>query len=722
MTAPTTPPSEALDLTLHIGSGKTGTSSIQHFMHRNRDRLAELGHLYPESPGQTRHTRLGLFIKPDALLAKTPSWRRQGFASPDEFRDAFRDSLFAEINAAGLSRVVLSDEALYGSPNDALRRLRSFTDDIAGRVRVVVYLRRQDDHLISRYQQVVKIGDVRPLAEWARQDFGQTYDYRSRLDTWQRLLEPTELVVRRFERDSFVDGSLYQDFLDAVGIDVRADDLQQVTNRNESLDAEAVEFLRLLNVYRVENEGAEPRQIDNRKLVPRLSKESRGPTLTLPESVLDDYNEAWEESNRAVARDFLGDEGGQLFRTPRKTDNTTTEQRVDPARLDEFVTLLELPEKWRDPLRRLAEEAKGPKSRRTPPLSKPVDLVLHIGTGKTGTSSVQFFLRDNRERLRELGHLYPKSPGGARHGRLSLFIKSDEELLMAPNWYRQKQSNPAAFRKAFRHQLFAEIERSGVSRVILSDEGLYSCSDPALQRLRGFTDRIAHHLRLVVYLRRQDDQMVSRYQQMVKTGEVRRLAEWAQQDMAGTYDYHTRLRTFSELLEPAEFVVRRFEPDRFVDGSLHQDFLDAIGIDARADELQQVPNRNESLDAESVEFLRLVNLYRVEHEAATAGVIDNRKLVLQLAEASTGAVVTLPDRTLDEFMARWTESNQAVAREFLGDETGELFRMPRRSGNTTTEQRFDPDRLDHFVTRFEIPEPWRAPLRRLAEREASAGR
>jgi hypothetical protein len=354
-----------------------------------------------------------------------------------------------------------------------------------------------------------------------------------------------------------------------------------------------------------------------------------------------------------------------------------------------------------------------------PPLGRPLDLVVHIGTGKTGTSSLQFFMRDNRQRLLELGHLYPRSPGGARHGRLSLFVKSDEEVLSAPNWARQKESDPAAFRRAFRRRLFSEIEESGASHVILSDEVLYGCSDPALQRLRGFTDRIARSLRLVVYLRRQDDQMVSRYQQMVKTGEVRRLTEWAQQDMSRIYDYHARLRTWATLLEPTQFVVRRFERDRFVDGSLHQDFLDAVGVDVRVDELEQVPDRNESLDSECVEFLRLVNLHRVENEAATVGVIDNRQLVRQLAEASTGTVLTLPDRVLDDFMSRWTEPNRAVAQEFLGDETGELFRMPRRSGNTTTDQRFDPGRLDDFVTRFELPEHWRVPLRRLAEREAS---
>ena len=351
-------------------------------------------------------------------------------------------------------------------------------------------------------------------------------------------------------------------------------------------------------------------------------------------------------------------------------------------------------------------------------LIRPVDLVLHIGTGKTGTTSVQFFCLENRDRLLELGHLYPQSPGGARHGKLSLFVKTDEELLSAPNWYRQKQSDPARFRKTFRRRLFEEIERAGVSRVLMSDEVLYGCSDTALLRLRKFTDRIAESLRLVVYLRRQDEQMVSRYQQMVKTGEVRRLDDWAQQDMSTVYDYFGRLRTWQTLVEPTAFVVRRFERDRFAAGSLHQDFLEAVGVDVSAEELKQVPDRNESLDAESVEFLRLVNLHRVANDAATVGVIDNRALVRRLATVATGPVVTLPDSVLDEFMMRWEESNRSVAREFLGDETGQLFRTPRKTVAATTEQRLDPARLDHFFEVSQLSEEAHAPLRKIAEREA----
>lgn len=361
MPAPIAPPSTPLDLVLHIGSGKTGTSSIQGFLHHNRDRLADLGHLYPRAPGATRHIRLGLSIQPDDSLEDRIAWHRQGASSPEAFRKSFRRELMREIQESGLARVLFSDEALYGSPKEALRRLREFVDRIAGSLRLVVYLRRQDDHLVSRYQQVVKVGETKRLTEWAGDPgHSDTYDYYLRLSTWERLLEPDEFLVRRFEPDSFVEGSLLQDFLVAVGVEARADEMAQSPRRNPSLDAESVEFLRLFNLYRVENEGARVGLIHNRALVKRLAERSAGPVPTLPAPFLDQFMAQWGEANRAVARRYLRDDAGELFLMPRKTDNTTTEQHLDPDRLDHFLTLLELPEEVHAPLREVVErEAKS---------------------------------------------------------------------------------------------------------------------------------------------------------------------------------------------------------------------------------------------------------------------------------------------------------------------------------------------------------------------------
>ena len=356
MPSPTRSSSRPSDLVLHIGSGKTGTTSIQEFLHRNRPRLADLGVLYPRTPGRRRHLRLSMFVQDDEALDRIPHWHRQRFTSPTEFRKAFRRRLSREIDRSGLSRVLLSDEGLYGSRDQSLRELHRLLDPIAGSLRVVVYLRRQDDHMVSRYQQVVKAGETRRLEVRTRElDLSKTYDYYARLRKWERLVGPTELVVRRFERASFVEGSLFQDFFEAAGIDARADDLDDVETQNESLDAEAVEFLRLYNLYRLEHAGGRGGLIHNRSLVTRLAQHATGPTLTMPDSFLDEFMANWEESNQRVAREILGEESGELFRTPRKSRNTTTVQQLDPARLDHFINLLELPEHVHEPLRRLVE-------------------------------------------------------------------------------------------------------------------------------------------------------------------------------------------------------------------------------------------------------------------------------------------------------------------------------------------------------------------------------
>ena len=84
-----------------------------------------------------------------------------------------------------------------------------------------------------------------------------------------------------------------------------------------------------------------------------------------------------------------------------------------------------------------------------------MDLTVHIGTGRAGSTSIQFFLRDNRERLGELGILFPQSPGQARHTHLGLFAKPKAELEAAPEWSRQRRDDPASFRKAFKRRLLS---------------------------------------------------------------------------------------------------------------------------------------------------------------------------------------------------------------------------------------------------------------------------
>jgi hypothetical protein len=342
---------------LHIGMGKTGTTSLQAWLHRNRQRLADQGVLYPASPGERRHVRLGLAMQnPDREPGTSFDWRRQPVATPRELRPLLEHELFAELRGAPVP-VLFSDEALFTASDAGLRYLRSLLDRIAASVRVVAYLRRQDDHVCSRYQQTIKLGgEVRRMSEWlGGHNFSRKYDYHARLRGWQTLISPASLVVRVFEKGHLAEGSLHRDFIEATGLGIDPEGLDPVPDRNQSLDAETVEFMRLFNRLRQDRPGKIPGLPPHPRMVQRLLSASGGPVLTLPDDTRERFLAQYQECNRAVARDFVPDAPETLFSPDRTSRNTTSAQGLDPARLDHFLEVAQLPARLHAPLREIAE-------------------------------------------------------------------------------------------------------------------------------------------------------------------------------------------------------------------------------------------------------------------------------------------------------------------------------------------------------------------------------
>lgn len=353
-----------------------------------------------------------------------------------------------------------------------------------------------------------------------------------------------------------------------------------------------------------------------------------------------------------------------------------------------------------------------------PPTRDKPDVVLHVGTGKTGTTSIQNLLRLNRDVLGERGILYPRSPGRGRHVKLGLSFRSDDEYESMPAWHQMRARSPERFRRRFHRRLLDELEKVGPRRVVFSDEALYTLPVDGLLRLRTFLAEHFGATHVIVYLRRQDDHLVSYYQQQVKVGETRRLAEFAE-DPGYPYDYDQRLGELRAALEPTSMTVRLFERGRFVGGRLEDDFLRAAGIDGRGLEHADAV-RNRSLDAASVEFLRLYNLHQVAHSEDTVGVIDHRDLVRRLSADATGAQLTLPDAVLERFMAAWEASNRSVADWCLGGT--ELFAEPRRRSSVTEIQELEASELERMMATADLPADVRDRMRRLADRESSGRR
>lgn len=209
---------------LHIGASKAGSSSIQHFLRRNRFNFAKLGHVVPDT-----QLSVGGPVSGDQVFALEALAKRGDAAA---FRDRI-DAIFDQSDVDAHT-ILISAENLSNAGNSAL--IAGLADGYD--LRIVMYLRRQDDLLTSAWQQwASKI--ERDFNAWlilALQQFGH----------WDRILAEWEahagreaMVVRVFDRAGFANGNVVEDFIDAIGLGEQAStfDLAQADSNPSVSDA-----------------------------------------------------------------------------------------------------------------------------------------------------------------------------------------------------------------------------------------------------------------------------------------------------------------------------------------------------------------------------------------------------------------------------------------------------------------------------------------------------
>lgn len=124
-------------------------------------------------------------------------------------------------------------------------------------------------------------------------------------------------------------------------------------------------------------------------------------------------------------------------------------------------------------------------------------IYVHAGMSKTGTTSIQKMLSNSEQLLNKHRILFATSArkNGIGHHSLAAFLKQG------------KDSDEA-------NKLQSEINNSDHDIVIVSSELLERMSVQKWQSLKVFF--APHHVKIIYYLRRQDDAIVSMYSELVK--------------------------------------------------------------------------------------------------------------------------------------------------------------------------------------------------------------
>ena len=308
-------------------------------------------------------------------------------------------------------------------------------------------------------------------------------------------------------------------------------------------------------------------------------------------------------------------------------------------------------------------------------------LYLHIGTPKTGTSAIQKFLPLNKELLEEQGYCYPdfgyRFPGIGvnRNAHFMVYHK-----MCGPE-------EEAEIRKSEDERFYEGLDKikelaNTYPNIILSDENIWNGYWKRKNFWSVLKDALTERgidLKVIVYLRRQDQLIESYWSQQVRETMQKSFQDYVNSDSYNYFklDYYNQLEKIAAVVGKENIIVRVYEKQQYEGNgnTLISDFLKVLGLelDDRYESADIVANT--SLHGSYLEVKRILNkmdCFRSKMNWAVK--------YLRTAQSETEnkfGVIKTKYFTYEQqkaFLGKYNEGNTAVAREYMNREDGVLFR------------------------------------------------
>lgn len=237
--------------------------------------------------------------------------------------------------------------------------------------------------------------------------------------------------------------------------------------------------------------------------------------------------------------------------------------------------------------------------------------ILHIGAEKTGTTTIQGFLKINRDQLPGLGYAYLHTPGDKSQTSIAAYSVADDRVDFVRGELDIPIESPVAqFRETLRSDLKAEIDAlpATVHSIIFSNEHLQSRlqTEEEIARLKTLLTPFFEAFEIVVYLRSQDELATSLYSTYVRSGGTREtiLPDVDPDDLF--YNFENMLNRWASVFGDECMTVKLFLRKEMVDGDVVADFLKTCGVPPHSG-FKKAPDENVALAPLALEFLRKIN-------------------------------------------------------------------------------------------------------------------
>ena len=313
-------------LYVHLGMPKAGSTALQEFLFTNRALLEKTGLLYPdpraleqfsrEPQKMTGHHMVPMYMT-GFFWASFP--KKEGHEAADVFR-----FIKQQIATSKAPKVLLSSEAFWFMLNrqDVVIAFAEAFSDFD--LKVIAYLRRQDDHIQSGYNECVKSSFYTMTVDEFIEDrfLDPSNHYYTHLMHWANAIGRENVQARIYDKNCLINNSIFEDLLEHCGYKWNKELKLREKDANPRMSLNALMFQRCINLLFIEHKI---REEFSEILMHWSVTEDEGSTRAFtPQSLLtpDQRNKILNKyaiENGLLSEEFLGPPEGLCFLN--KTDD-----------------------------------------------------------------------------------------------------------------------------------------------------------------------------------------------------------------------------------------------------------------------------------------------------------------------------------------------------------------------------------------------------------------
>lgn len=329
-------------LVLHIGTPKTGTTFLQKLLSAHREDLKESGWVYPDLGGRHNHTELAYAF---FTGADNPRSRHYVRVDQETSRAEIRELLTVEVQPD--THWIISSETLSRMAPDDAATLLEFLGEFFDDIKVLVYLRRQEFFMESRYSQRIKNGESRPWDWDTLRELVTDLEPLEMYRKWSAIVGVDNVIARPYLEDFKRDSeALLVDFREAVGIPDSID-LTPINDgklTNVRLSAEGLQFLSALNPHFPMNRiNGKPNHGLRARTIARLQELTAGPMLTLSGELAARFDAEYRPNNKVLADELGGEQWQRWLNQQAGDDGSASAEPISPTRMCELMIELSYP-------------------------------------------------------------------------------------------------------------------------------------------------------------------------------------------------------------------------------------------------------------------------------------------------------------------------------------------------------------------------------------------